>query len=285
VLVTSLAATGWDYFVRYRTHPALPYAFEDAAAQLAAEVNHFLGTGWDGDGLAASCCNPHEDRRVYLDRRLLDEWASLSFLIAESENVTSFRADAPPSPSQPALIIVWPHSGLERYVDALPRSARITAQTGPLTRGDLEEMPYTAYVSYMVEPGAKPPEGFIARFGDDIALTDYVVEGHEQTWEVQLEWIALSPPRTNYTVSVYVFDDHQRVAQRDAEPCDGAYPTGLWREGDVIVDRHVVELPHQELGNVSFTIAMYGWPTMERLEVRDANADYLGTEVTLPVGE
>jgi hypothetical protein len=285
VLFTSLVATAQDYFVRYRTHPALPYAFEDAAAQLAAEVNDFLGTGWDGRGIAASCCNPREDARVYVDRRLLDEWASLSFLIAGTESVTPFRADAPPSPSQPALIVVWPHGGLERYVDALPRNARITGHAGPLTRGDLEEVPYSAYVSYVVEPGAKHAVGYVARFGSEIALTDYAVAWHEGAWEVELEWTALSRPQHNYTVSVTLFDGDQRAAQDDAEPCAGICPTGLWREGDVVVDRHVLELPAHGLSDVSLAVGLYAWPTMERLGVYDSNGDRLGTQVTLPVPE
>jgi hypothetical protein len=284
-LVTSLAATGRDYFVRYRTHPSVAYAFEDAAAQLAAEVNDFLGTGWDGDGIAASCCNSREDRHVYLDRRLLDEWASTSFLIPATEDVTVFRPAAAPSPSRPALIIIWPHSGLERYVNALPRNARITAHAGPLAKGDLEDVPFTAYVSYIVEPDAQPSTGFIARFGDEIALTDYAVERREKSWEVELEWRALVLPRNDYTVFVTLFDHGQPVAQDDAEPCNGTYPTGLWREGDVVVDRHVLELPGNDLSDVSLTVGMYAWPTMERLEARDSNGAHLGTQVSLPLAE
>jgi 4-amino-4-deoxy-L-arabinose transferase-like glycosyltransferase len=283
VLLISLATTSWDYFVRYRTHPDPAYAFEDAATRLAAEVNQFLGTGWAGDGIVASCCNPRVDRRVYLDRRLLDEWASTSFLIPPTESVTVFRADAPPTPKQSALIIAWPHGGLERHAQALPRNARITAHAGPLTKGDLEEVPYTAYVSYLVEPGAKFPTGYIARFGDEIALHDYTVERRGRTWEIDLEWTALIPPGDDYTVSVTLFDNGQLVAQDDAEPCDGAYPTGLWREGDVVVDRHLLELPEDDLSDIRLTVGMYGWPTLERLEVRDSDGSHLGTQVALSV--
>jgi hypothetical protein len=285
VLVASLAVTGWDCFVRYRTHPSVAYAFEDAATQLAAEVNDFLETGWEGDGIAASCCNARADRHVYLDRRLLNEWASMSFLIPATESLTAFKADAAPSPSQPSLIIVWPHGGLERYVDALPRNARITAHPGPLAKGDLEEVPYTGYVTFKVEPDAKPPIGYIARFGDEIALTDYAVERRGRVWEIEFEWTALIPPRDDYTVSVALFDDGHPVAQDDAEPCRGTYPTGLWREGDVVVDRHLVELPEDDLSDIVLTVGLYGWPAMERLEASDSNGDRLGTQVSLPLAE
>jgi hypothetical protein len=285
VLLASLGFTARDYFVRYRTHPGTRYAFEDAAAQLAAEVNDFLGTGWDGVGVRASFSGPRVDRRVYLDRRLVDEWASTAFLIPATERVTLFRADPPPSPSEATLIIFWPHSGLERYVNSVPRNARITAHAGPLTRGDLEEVPYTSYVSYMVEPDAMAPTGYVARFGEAIALTDYAVRRRGGTWEVELEWMALVAPGDDYTVSVHLFDGDQPLAQHDAEPCDGTYPTRLWREGDVVVDRHLLDIPEDDPSDPSLTVGVYGWPTMERLEASDSDGDCLGPQVPLSTAE
>jgi hypothetical protein len=283
VLVTSLTTTGWDYFVRYRADPGPGYAFEEAAARLAAEVNGFLETGWDGDGLTAPCCDPRMDRRVYLDRRLLDEWASIGFLVPATERVSLFRADAAPSPGEPALIFVWPHDGLERYTRALPRNARITGHSGPLTKGDLEDVPYTSYVSFLVEPGVERPEGYIARFGDAIALSAYAVRRRGETWEIALEWMALAPPEDDYIVSVHLFEAGQVVAQHDAEPCDGVYPTRLWRAGDVVVDRHVVELADNDLRDLRLTVGVYGWPTMERLGASDSEGDLLGTQLSLSV--
>jgi hypothetical protein len=282
ILVTSLILTGRDYFVRYRVHPASFYAFEDAAAQLAAEVNEFLGSGWNGHGLMASDRNPRLDRRVYVDRRLVDEWTSISFLVAAKDRMTLFQADAPPSPGQPALVIFWPHGGLERYAQALPRNSRITAHAGPPTRGDLEEVPYTSYVSYLVEPDVLPPTGHVARFGDAIALSDYAVKRQRGTWEIELEWTALISLEDDYNVSVHLFDDGQSLAQHDAEPCDGTYPTRFWRAGDVVVDRHVVPIPEGDLSNITLTVGMYGWPTMEPLVARDSEGQHLGTHATLP---
>jgi 4-amino-4-deoxy-L-arabinose transferase-like glycosyltransferase len=283
VLVISLGATGWDYFVRYAARPETLYAFEDAAADLAAQVNTFLGTGWDGDGMIAPRTSPRADRHVYLDRRVRDEWTSTAFLVPATEQITVFSPDTPPSPSRPGMLVVWPHDGLDAYVSALPRDSCITARAGPLTRGDLEETPYVSYVTYVVMPGARASTGAIAHFNDEIALVDYTIEKKRQVWEVTLEWAARKVPRDNYTVSVRLVDDGQPVAQYDGEPGDGYYPTGLWRPGDLVVDRHTLDVRKDNLSDTKLLVGLYVWPTMEQLEASDPDGVPLGTQVTLPV--
>ncbi|MGD2145607.1 MAG: glycosyltransferase family 39 protein [Anaerolineae bacterium] len=281
VLVTSLATSARDYFITYRECTSTQYAFEHAATQLAIEANGFLGTGWTGEGMAAACCNAEGDRQVYLDLRLVDEWASIPLLVAATERVTVFTANDPPSPSQTALVLVWPHSGLDDFVAGLPRNARIAAHPGPSAKGDLEELPYRSYVSFLVEPNAKPPTAYIARFGSEIVLTDYALGRRDSDWEVELEWLALAAPAADYTVSVIVIDQGQAVGQHDGEPCEGTLPTGLWRKGDIVVDRHLVELPAADLADVSVVVGLYEWPAMARLEVRDPNGASLGDQVLL----
>jgi 4-amino-4-deoxy-L-arabinose transferase-like glycosyltransferase len=283
VLVISLGATGWDYFVRYASRPDTLYAFEDAAADLAAQVNTFLGNGWDGDGMIATRTSPRADRQVYMDRRVWDEWASTAFLIPATEQTTVFSPNAPPPVSKPGMLVVWPHGGLDAYVSALPRNGRITARVGPLTRGDLEETPYVPYVTYVVMPGAQPSIKAIADFDDGIVLVGYAIEKKRQAWEITLEWTALSRPGDDYTVSVRLIDDGQPVAQDDGKPGDGYYPTGLWRPGDLVVDRHTLELKEDHLDDAELLVGLYVWPTMEQLEASSPDGDPLGTQVSLPV--
>ncbi|MGD2143151.1 MAG: glycosyltransferase family 39 protein [Anaerolineae bacterium] len=282
MLTASTTITAWDHFVRYPADPDTAFAFEEAATTMASEVNNFLGSGWDGTGILASSLNPRSSGRVHLDRRLWDEWASIAFLIPEAESVTMFSEDTPPEPSAPALLIVWPHDGLAPYLRGLPRDSRIAAHAGPLTRGDLQEGLYTAYVAYTVEPLAKHPTDHIANFSGEIALADYSIERRQLTWTVKLEWIALTGPRDNYTVSVHLFRGGRLVAQDDAEPADGYYPTALWREGDVVADEHVLKLPDAGSSDGTLAIGMYVWPTMRQLEARDSNGTSLGPQVSLP---
>ncbi len=283
VVGISLAATSWDYFVRYPARPDTLYAFEDAAVQMATEVNTFLGSGWDGNGLAASPTAAKTDHQVYVDRRVWDEWTSSAFLIPVTEQVTVFSPGAPPAPGKPAMLVVWPHDGLEAYTEALPRNSRIAVEAGPLTRGDLEKSPYTAYVSYVVTTPPQPPADAIITFDDAIALVDYTLETRNGSGEVAVEWMAVSAPRDNCIVSVSLFDGDRFVAQDDSAPGDGYYPTRLWRPGDFVVDRHLLEIPEGELNDPRLMISLYVWPTMEPLGARDSNGVPLGRHVSLPI--
>ena len=285
VLLISLGITGRDYFRRYATNPEIPYAFEEAAADLAADINIFLGTGWDGNGIVAPRTSPKADRQVYIHQRVWDEWSSTKFLIPATERIRVFPSDSSPSLTTPGMLVAWPHDGLDRYVTALPPNSRVTTQVGPLTRGDLEETTYISYVSYAFTPAthiSTIPDP-LANFNDRIALIDYAIKKRDQAWEVVLEWAALSRPGEDYTVSVHVVDDGKSVAQDDAEPGDGYYPTGLWRPGDLIVDKHTLGLSEDGLDDAKLVISLYVWPTMEQLEARDADGTPLGTEVSLPV--
>lgn len=74
------------------------------------------------------------------------------------------------------------------------------------------------------------------------------------------------------------------MAQDDAQPGDGYYPTHLWHPGDVVVDAHTLELPAGELTAPKIAVGLYAWPTLERLPVTTpsgSTADML----ILPVGD
>ncbi len=286
ILAVSLVTTGWDYFVRYRTDPRTAYAFEETAAELAAEVNRFTGIGWDGSGLVIPAGDPIPERQVYVDSRLWGEWAAIPFLVPENEKVIEFLPDAPvlseATPTGAALLLIWPYDGVKQYLAPLPRNVRIEAHLGPLMRGDLEITPYPAYVAYTVAPGAKSSAGYLARFGDQIALAGYTVEASDQKWKVQLEWETLASPVENYTIFVHLHDGERLVDQNDGEPVEGYYPTSLWRKGDVIVDTRELEPPEEWVSGPRLVVGLYVWPAMERLEVVTLSGELLGDELVLP---
>jgi hypothetical protein len=287
LLALSLAATVRDYFVRYGTDPQVAYAFEGAAAELAAEANRFTGVGWDGSGLTAQRGNHKTGRRVYVDSRLWDEWAAIPFLVPEAGKVVKLTAETTPSlpdgegQEETTLLLLWPYEGLERYQEFLPRDARIEAHGGPLAQGDLEELPYEAYVTFLATPLVEQPTGYLARFGDQIALIDYTVEINEGRWQVQLVWEALGSPKENYTIFVHLRDGARAVAQDDGQPATGHYPTSLWREGDVIVDTHVLKPPEVQASECHLAVGLYVWPTMEHLEAKTPTGEPLGDELLL----
>lgn len=288
ILAFSLAATVRDYFFRYGTDPQTAYAFEDAAVELAAEATRFTGIGWDGSKIMANQSNPKPGRRAYVDSRLWDEWEAIPFLVPENGSVIKLPAETASSPDGEGqeggatLLLLWPYEGLSRHQEFLPHNALIEAYGGPLTQGDLEEAPYEAYTAYIATPATERPTGYLAKFGDQIALNDYTVEIREQRLQVQLVWETLESPTENYTVFVHLRDGGQVVAQDDGEPATGHYPTSLWRKGDLIVDNHLLELSEMGEGKPQLVVGLYIWKTMEHLEATTPTGASLGSELMLP---
>lgn len=87
-------------------------------------------------------------------------------------------------------------------------------------------------------PNARLP--MRARFGEVIALNDMRVRGTS----VRFDWTALAAPPTDYTLFVHIYDAAgNRIAQQDAQPFDGAYPTGLWEAGEFVREERALALP------------------------------------------
>lgn len=79
-----------------------------------------------------------------------------------------------------------------------------------------------------------------ARFGDVLALHDV----HVRANSVRFDWTALAAPPADYTLFIHVYDAAgNRIAQQDAQPFDGAYPTGLWTPGEFVRDERSFTLP------------------------------------------
>jgi hypothetical protein len=90
-----------------------------------------------------------------------------------------------------------------------------------------------------------------------------------------LAWQALAPLAEDYTVFVHVLDaTGQTVAQTDATPQAGAYPTSLWQPGEYVRDDYTFDLPP---GDYTVVLGLYLPETGARLRVG------AGDEVTLPV--
>jgi len=281
ILTISLFSTVREYFFRYGLNPETAYAFEDAATELAAEANRFAGAGWDGRGLLAQPRTVDPEGHVYVDRRLWKEWAAVPFLVSESVRTDRLSEGANAFSSEATLFLIWPYDDLTAYRRILPTQTRITPSAGPLTRGDLEDQPYPAYLAYQTEPYDASEYANRALFGNQIALTNYTVEEISSLWQVTLEWRAIGSPEENYTVFVHLRDETEIIAQDDGEPAQGAYPTSLWRTGDVIVDTHWLNAPDKSVEGLELVVGLYRWPTMDHLEATSPSGDPIGKELTL----
>ena len=80
---------------------------------------------------------------------------------------------------------------------------------------------------------------------------------------VTLLWQDERPLAADYTVFVHALDAQGKVvAQDDAQPAAGAFPTSTWRPDDVISDRHPLTLPPQ---TTQLEIGLYRLKSGQRL--------------------
>ena len=116
-----------------------------------------------------------------------------------------------------------------------------------------------------VPPAAAPARAPIAIF-DGVLRLDRV---HLAADQVTFDWTALQPPGKDYTLFVHVLDaDGRQIGQKDAEPFDGQYPTGLWEAGERVRDVRSIALPASAR---RLRIGWYDRQTGQRLPARSAD--------------
>jgi len=280
VIAAGLGLTCRDYFVRYPARPEVGLFFEEAATHLAADVNSFLGVGWDGKGWSTREGAPLPDRQAFVERRLWEEWAAVPFLVPATEAVTA-RPEEVVSQGE-TLLVLWPHGDYQARLALLPQPARIRVWEGPPAQGDLDPAPFIAYVAFAAGPTSARQAEPVARFEEGITLVEASTISHEREWQVELTWEATAPPRADYTVFVHLADGDTLLDQADGEPAGGYYPTSMWRAGDQVVDVHSLASPQAWSNTPRLTTGLYLRSTLERLSVVDAEGRAVGEEVILP---
>lgn len=144
-------------------------------------------------------------------------------------------------------------------------------QTATSANGRILETPYGLQV-VKIAPAAPflptPQQSLQATFGRQLALIgfDVVGPGPEEA-TITLYWQALAPMSNDYTTFIHLLDeDGQLVAQADSQPQDGAYPTSIWDEGEIVADTKAIRWT-AELGDnpYSFWVGVYLLPAVEPL--------------------
>ena len=128
----------------------------------------------------------------------------------------------------------------------------------------------------MTGPQAKGPGGGIARFGaptgDTFELLGWSLESPSaapgDSLNGRLIWRADNAPRIDYTVFVHLMRDGKLVAQYDARPLAGAFPTTAWRPGEVVPDYFAVAVPADLTpGPADLVVGLYDLKTLRSLPV------------------
>ena len=125
---------------------------------------------------------------------------------------------------------------------ALPLDAPFEAQPPPRTF----QMPDLAYPVNVT-------------FGEEIELAGYEITQGETAVQLTLWWQALQAPRADYTVFVHLFGPttNENVAQNDAQPRGGAYPTSWWTAGEVVSETVTLSLEKVPSGTYQLAVGLY----------------------------
>jgi hypothetical protein len=109
-----------------------------------------------------------------------------------------------------------------------------------------------------------------ARVGDHFALTHYALDAERAANRARLVlyWQSVAKSQNDYTVFVHLRDASGNiVAQRDAPPRDGAYPTSIWEIGEIVTDEYAFTIPADARGPFSLVVGMYSPLTQKRLPI------------------
>ena len=128
------------------------------------------------------------------------------------------------------------------------RLGELPAWAGLVALVVLASYPYLAPSFTQVDPGPEPV-ALIQPVGADapqIMLLETEMAAPTQitpTLTVTLTWQAVAPLADDYTVFLHLLTPEAKIAQRDSTPCDGECPTSTWQPGEIVADRHELDLP------------------------------------------
>lgn len=264
LLLASLALTVRDY-AAYSRETAVAYAFEAAAADLAADVNQ----------------QPAETA-VLLDESFWSAWPSISFLVTAPERVIRYNpAGQVVAPAAPrTAVFAWPYASLNFVPQILPPPARIGVREGSLARGDLEETGYTLYVRYTSE-GDPPPTAPLADFGPVRLQSAQTVPLDAQGVEVELCWQADTAVPSNLVAFAHVIGPDGLLGQTDAPLAQGRWM--WWQTGYTVCETRAIglETPFAP-GSQRVEVGLYDVTTGDRLPLLNADGAPTGaTAVTV----
>jgi hypothetical protein len=122
---------------------------------------------------------------------------------------------------------------------------------------------------------AQPRNPVNVALEDKIAVLGYDTTQSGKQFAVTIYWRALRAMDRDYTAFVHVLSpaNGQLVDQRDRQPLDGQYPTGIWSPGEIVADTYRFTLP---AGEYQLAAGMYDLATMTNLRAEPGDRIPLG---------
>jgi 4-amino-4-deoxy-L-arabinose transferase-like glycosyltransferase len=233
---------------------------------------------------------------------------------------TQFQQKEKEETTQPAFNLnryihiaqVWNRDRLQMDVyEFAPLHARVQpaiwaepeVYTSSVTPADFRMLPYTEPEPVISVPLASPAifrpapaalqhiadyygDTRISQVRDKVALIGYDLNTQ---WAMPggvviltLYWQAVDVVNLPYKVFVHLDDTTtaRTIAQADDLPACGTRPTSRWRVGEIVPDRHVVELPDNlAVGEYVLRIGLYEPQTQQRMDLLDVAGHPQGTSL------
>jgi hypothetical protein len=116
---------------------------------------------------------------------------------------------------------------------------------------------------------------FYSRFGDQIELLGYDFAQSHSELTLKLVWRARGIMKTDYIFFIHLYDPDNPskiMAQEDAAPLGGQYPTSKWLVKEIILDHVDLSLARLRPGQYRIAVGWYdpNSPTMDRLTAHDS---------------
>jgi hypothetical protein len=125
-----------------------------------------------------------------------------------------------------------------------------------------------------------------ARFGEALNLEGVRWHVDKDAVRLTLRWSATSYVDVDYTVFVHLVataGSGEALAQGDAPPLDGRWPTSMWLPGIALDDHHTVPLPDDlPPGEYRLVVGLYDPATGQRLPLADGSDALTVFEINLP---
>lgn len=130
-----------------------------------------------------------------------------------------------------------------------------------------------------IEPSASTPSAVHFERGPELIGWELPAASRPgQRVHGTLTWRATAPIGRDLTVFVQMLGAERPVAQWDAPPLGGSYPTSMWRPGEVITDRFELAIPADLApGQYPVIAGLYTQPDIRRLAVDGADHAALGS--------
>jgi hypothetical protein len=110
------------------------------------------------------------------------------------------------------------------------------------------------------------------RVGKSVVFHAYRIQRNADQLRVKLFWQGFGKSDRDYTVFVHLLDaSGNLIAQHDAQPANGIYPTSIWDVGEIVGDEHTLAIPANAPEPFSLIIGMYDATTGQRLPIGDSD--------------